>query len=143
MISSRAGRISRTAFRVAVALFILRRPFAVDSPAGMGRISPSIVDLNRSTAYRSSSSPRPKVWVRNVFDSLVVVRIARLLAVGGREGGERPLPDALPPPPDNPPRPLRGARRAVETGNGRLVVYGVFVQPDIGFLRRGAPGYWP
>ena len=50
MISSRAGGISRTALREAVARFVQRRPFVVDSPTSRGRMSPSVVDLNRSTA---------------------------------------------------------------------------------------------
>ncbi|MCY4381672.1 MAG: hypothetical protein OXE44_00785 [Nitrospinae bacterium] len=68
-----AGRISRTAFREAVACFFLRPPL---SPAGTGRISPSIVERKRSTAYRSSARPRLRRWVRKVLAGGLGFRIS-------------------------------------------------------------------
>ena len=99
MISVRAGRISLTAFSVAVGKPVLRRfPPLAGGSSGQRRMSPLTRALNFSTTYRSSERPEPKRWVRKVFAVLPGIAVAVLMMPSpscrlGKPATGRPSPD--------------------------------------------------
>ncbi len=116
MISSRWGRIRWTVRSETTSRDALPRTFFDGPPARAGWISPSAIDWNRSTRYRSSSRPRSSKWVRKVCalprGSLIACIVPSPVDWWLR-AAETPSPGIRPPPRSRPgsPSPRRDARR--------------------------------